>query len=453
MYSSDSFEMTPEQYDNGFRKAGTVLDVLHLNVWETPYLDQAIHKNSFWKTGYEGVYMANLVLTNVDQVSGSQVDKDKVKARAHLLRAYSYFDLAQYYCLPYSQATLGELGLTIKLTTGYEEDVRRVSLKDTYDFIEADIKAAQSLSEPLFVDGVRMGWKETTATAHALAARFYLATENYPVAGEAANKVLAIDDYIRDYRSGEIKQVMDFMSGQMVASNTVEDQKQIAYIANWDRAFYNRTPSFLLDACFPIISDKLRDTYGSHGFDLRDKYFALDDMKNVSLLRLFVGGNFPPTYKVPGYHQHSNQSTSLAPNVAEMLLTKIESMARQGNYQQAMTELNKFRRFRMDDSAPKDIVELVAASKEAAVLHILAERHREFPYTVRWSDLRRINFNSETFDDVVLTKTFYPVTRSGVDYNSAPKTYTLEPGSRKYAVAIPMDEISASNDVIVQNSY
>lgn len=453
MYSSDSFEMTPEHYAKGFRFAGTDMDIIQMSVWEMPFTENTNHLTSYWGAGYEGVYMANLVLTNIDKVSGTDKEKAKVKARAHLLRGYSYFELAQYYCLPHGAKTWNELGLPIKQTTGYEEDARRVTLKETYDFIEADIKEALLLDEPLFLDGKRMSWKETTATANALAARFYLATENYTLAKQAAEKALSFDDYIRDYGSGEITQKVDLFSGQLVASNTIVDNFHTTYLADWDRAYYNRTPLYLFESCLPIVSSKLMALYGSGQYDLRKKFFVLEDMKNVGSMKIFIGNNFDQSVKVPGYYQHGNFYTNIAPNVVEMLMTKIEAIARTGNYQQAMTELNKFRQFRFDKQTPESIVQLEAKDKNDAILKILEERHREFPYTVRWFDLRRINFNSETFDDVTVTKTFFPVKASAVDYNGTPVKYTLGPESRGYAVAIPLQEIVAANGVIEQNRY
>ncbi len=453
MYSSDSFEMTPEQYAKGFRFAGTDMDIINMSIWEMPYTENTNHLISYWGAGYEGVYTANLVLTSIDKVSGTAAEKAKVKSRAHLLRAYSYFELVQYYCLPYGPATLGDQGLPIKVTTGYEEDARRVTIKETYDFIETDIKEALLLDEPLFRDGKRMSWKETTATANALAARFYLATENYAMAQEVADKALSFDGYVRDYGSGEITQKVDLFSGQLVASNTIVDNFHTTYLADWDRAYYNRTPLYLFESCMPIVSNKLMGLYGNHQYDLRKKLFVLDDMKNVGSMKIFVGNNFDQSIKVPGYYQHGNFYTSIAPNVVEMLLTKIEAIARTGNYQQAMTELNKFRAFRFDKQAPESIVKLQAADRNDAILKILDERQREFPYTVRWFDLRRINFNGETFDDVLVTKTFFPVKASAVEYNATPITYTLNPGSRRYAVAIPLQEIVAANGAIEQNRY
>jgi len=453
LYRGDSFGMTAEQYLKGFKSTGVKIDLIQQSVGEVQYLENTNHLVSFWAASYQGVFMANLVLGNIEKVSGSDEFKARVKARAHLLRAYSYFDLAQYYCLPYGPATLAELGLPIKKTTGYEEDVHRVSLKDTYDFIEADVQEAVKLKDPIRQSEMRVSWKETGATANALAARFYMAKGQYDQAEKYASASLSYANDIRDYSDGTITQVMDAQSNQLVASNTLEQNRHPSFAADWDKAFYNRTHNFLFDYCFPIVSNKLMALYGDHEYDLRRKFFILKDMKNIGSLKMFVGSRFDPDVKIPGYYVHGNLEISLAPNVAEMMLTEIEAKARQGHYQQAMVDLNRFRKYRMDRSTPTNILQLTAQDQNQAVQQILDERQREFPYTVRWLDLRRINFNDDPKDDVVITKQFYKVNASAVDYNSAPITYELKPGSRKYAIAIPMQEIVASNGVIVQNKY
>lgn len=458
LYSSDSYEMTPEMYTGGFRRAGTKLDIIQVSVWETPYVENTNYLVSYWAQAFQGVYMANLVLTNVDKVTGTDKEKAAVKARAHMLRAYIYVELAQYYCLPYGPNTLNEPGLPLKVTTGYEEKTDRVSLKETYEFIERDIEEALKLDAPLFVDGMRLSWKETTASANALASRFYLMKGDYAKAQQTAETTLTHDDYVRDYGSGEITQVRDMLSGKMVASNTQHRDFHTSFLADWDRAFYNRTPTYMVDYTFPIASKKLFDVYGDHDYDWRKHFFLIDDMKNVDNLYIFVGRNFQPNEQgeevmVPGYFNHGRQYMTLAPNVVEMILNKIEATARQGRYQEAMAELNKFRKNRIKPDAPADVLMLKASNQQEAIKHILEERHREFPYTVRWLDIRRINFNDDPNDDVILTKTFFPVSALAVDYAAEPIVYKLEPGSRKYAAAIPIEEIIASDGTLEQNRY
>ena len=49
---------------------------------------------------------------------------------------------------------------------------------------------------------------------------------------------------------------------------------------------------------------------------------------------------------------------------------------------------------------------------------------REFPFTLRWNDIRRCNFNTDPNDDVTITRNFYNIDQYSVDTGNI-KTYTL----------------------------
>ena len=54
--------------------------------------------NSFWKSSYNGIFLANTVLTNIDvpkDYSGSQ--KDQYTGEAKFMRALYYFDLVRVF--------------------------------------------------------------------------------------------------------------------------------------------------------------------------------------------------------------------------------------------------------------------------------------------------------------------------------------------------------------------
>ncbi len=84
---------------------------------------------------------------------------------------------------------------------------------------------------------------------------------------------------------------------------------------------------------------------------------------------------------------------------------------------------------------------------------ILDERQREMPFTQRWFDIRRCNSNNDSFDDITLVKSFYPVQQTAVLKNDLVREYKIEPNSRKYAAPIPSDELVVSKGVIKQNIY
>lgn len=80
------------------------------------YLGQTIYSKlpnaPYWTTEWKKIFIANMVLENLDRVEGSIETKEQLRAEAHFIRAYSYFKLADVYCLPYNQSTKNEMGTT-----------------------------------------------------------------------------------------------------------------------------------------------------------------------------------------------------------------------------------------------------------------------------------------------------------------------------------------------------
>ena len=138
---------------------------------------------------------------------------------------------------------------------------------------------------------------------------------------------------------------------------------------------------------------------------------------------------------------------------AEILLTKAECEARLGKVNEALSTINKLRAARIDKNAPSNVINLTATNQEDAVKKILEERRRELPFVRRFQDIRRLNTNSEAYDDAgVLNKTFYSFTLTNID-KSSKKTYTLEKNSDKYACPLPETEFIVSDYAINQNIY
>lgn len=180
--------------------------------------------------------------------------------------------------------------------------------------------------------------------------------------------------------------------------------------------------------------------------DLRYKYHMV---KNYSYDR----GLTTPAYEYPGYVFFFKDRIPSGPTVAEMLLTKAECQARQGDFAEAMNTVNILRAKRMSNTADPSVVNLSASSKEEAIRKILEERRREMPFTMRWYDVRRFNNNDDPNDDVVMTREFYPYTSSAIQGSEAVKTYTLEKNSRRFAAPIHNTEIESSLGEIQQNKY
>src|SRR5690606_4690313 len=93
----------------------------------------------YWEQQFLKISYANSILSMVDEVEGTEEEKKALIGNAHLLRAYEYFQLATLFCLPYSEQNKNALGLPLKRTLDYGEDVSRKTLDETMSFIRDEL--------------------------------------------------------------------------------------------------------------------------------------------------------------------------------------------------------------------------------------------------------------------------------------------------------------------------
>lgn len=390
-----------------------------------------------WNGEYKKIFTANLILTNLENVSGDEALKSELKADAHFIRAYAYWVLANHFCLPYTSATkdVAGLGLPLKKTTDYEESFSRATLKETYDLIESDLMEAKKTTR----DDVDLTkpWRVSKKAVEAFMSRYYLFLGNYDESLIHTNNALTSSKAV----------LVDWHT--IVAGTPQNYTNPVATIANSE--FYDWTavkhlywkefycPRFSYTSSQWLIpSTGLMSLYDATN-DLRYKWLFLQNSNrrftitshNLFRYSFFFDGRYIPT----------------GPTVAEMLLNKAELLARKGDVSNAMLAVNALRAKRMNIVAP-----LSAIDQADAIAKILQERRRELPFSFRWYDIRRFSVNDYPADDVTITRTFFKVNVGSVD-TTITQTYTLPSGSSRYAVPINGVEIKASKDVITQNKY
>lgn len=415
-----------------------------------------------WGGEYTKVYYANLVINNIDNVEGDEAFKANLKAEAYFLRAYCFFQIALAHTLYYTGSNGDELGITLKLTTSFEESSARASLKDTWDQIDSDLQEALKVSKSLVnAEGKRQTWRGTTAGVKGFAARYYLYRGDYDNAKKYAQEVLSEYSTLKDYNDPAemyhhshvdtytINAGTDAQEVVTVQFPYIYDQmySQASYInfLNWKELIYAR-------ACYYgnwhyIPSAGLIDTYktdvpgGDPNNDLRYYYYLLPDF-GLRYAQKTTNG------RIPGFCQFFLDTIISGPTTAEMNLILAECTARGSDWAGSMAYVNKVRKNRIR----KDVyTDLVASSQADAVKKVLQERRREMPFVIRWYDLKRLNA-LDPANKVTVTRHYYEYNETTVKID-VPKDYTLAPDSRHYAIPISSDEISKSNDVIQQNTY
>lgn len=461
-FMSDCYGVTVDLADCGFEN---MLDytAIELNCFQPKYTAEIKSVNSSWLCAYKNIFLANTILTYLDQVTGGTSEQRATLAqRAHFIRAYNYYELANCYCVPYCEANLNELGLPINTGVGYTEDYSRSTLKEVYELIVSDLTAALPLSLPL-VEGAEVKiWRENNAAVNGFAARLYLTMGDYPKAQEFAEKALACYGELANYNNEiEAAEAEDLVEGELHNTitwylKTMNDRTGLIP-GLLQRSYYRR---YHFTDSWAIPSDKLLESFGQddeeRNYDLRYKYFYYTDYAPLGSVGLGLEYEFEG--EMPGYSYFCGDDFDSGPSVSEMILIKAETMARQGQWSQALKYLNTdFRPFRISVDAPDEFRNLTADGKDKAIEVILAERMREFPFTLRWHDIRRCNFNDDPNDDITITREFYEIDPSGVHaplYDEIVE-YTLTPKSNKYiyTMAIPSTEVTVSNGMIEQNKY
>lgn len=401
-----------------------------------------------WKAEYQKVFYANAILEKADKVSGlSNSERVDIKREARFIRANALWYLAQVYCLPYVPGNENKQGLCLKQTTHLDESLKRATLKETYDFIEADLQEALKIETPLAKNpntGRWMNYRATKPAVNGFAARFYLYLNDYTNALKYAKTALEAHPDLVDYNTE-----MRYMDNPVTAGTHTLDfpytfeggaTSASTYMFEWNELMYFRMAEdknwwFMPSESLTALYDKI--------YDLRYKYHVVEGYS------YYVSVDAD----IPGYTFFWKDRLPSGPTTSEMLLIKAECEARSGDVTTAMETVNRLRAVRMDKSAPESAIKLSASGKEDAVKKILDERRREMPFARRLMDIRRLNTNGDSFDDVGdITKTFYSFDMNNIDKNTT-KTYILGKNSTHLACPIPKTEIVASDGVIEQNIY
>lgn len=449
--ASDDQECSTAWYDiTGNKCEGYSIESLSYALWNKDFIPTFTDKT--WKAEYQKIFYANTILEKADEVIGlTEAEREAIKQEARFIRAYSCWYLAQIYCLPYVAGNEDKQGIVLKTSTDFKEPVNRATLKETYEFIEADLQEALKIDTPLKKIGSTKKWnsiRANKAAVNGFAARYYLYQNDYANALKYADIALSAHDELVDYNTemdymesqttvtiNGVSEVVEFPYTYEGSANKVND-----YMLEWKELTYFRMAYD--ENWWYMPSESLLALYDKE-YDLRYKYHIVENFSYINSI------NTP----LPSYVFFWKERIPSGPTTAEMLLIKAECEARSGNVSGALATVNKLRAARMDQSAPAEVINLTATGKEEAVKKILEERRREMPFARRFLDIRRLNSNNDSFDDFGdLKKSFYEFSLTNINTSSL-KEYTLEKNSTLYASPLPETEFVASDYVIDQNIY
>ena len=176
--------------------------------WATLYNGNYIESSSskynyyVWFYYYKLISNANAVICNIDSSSGTEAEREFIKAQALTFRAYSYAQLVQFFCYRWDDSSSGtSRGLPLRLdeSTG---DLEASTLIEVYDQIYADLDEAIELYTSSGMDrDDDEYYLPNLEVAYAAYARAALARQDYSTAityarlARANYSLMSEDDY------------------------------------------------------------------------------------------------------------------------------------------------------------------------------------------------------------------------------------------------------------------
>lgn len=350
-----------------------------------------------WTYNYQRIFYSNVVLDEIDAAklgSMTEADRKEVKGRAHFLRGYTYFHLAQLYSPYYALSDEdSEYGLPLKLKSDINELVSRSTVKETYEQIIYDLSQAAEL----LPERTTIPTRPSKAAAYAALAKLYLILEDYEQALVNAKYCLDGTHELMDY-------------------NTIEPDPHLPFDAfNPEVIFHGVT---LATSGALVLSVAYVDS------TMFEKYQDGDLRKS-----LFFRQESDGYYRFIGSYEGSIYSLYGGIAVDEVYLIKAESESRLGLDNVALETMNTLllTRWTHDEFSP-----LTNMSGEELLGFILEEREKQLLFRggIRWSDLRRLNRDSR-FARTLKRKIGDVV-------------YELPPNDLRYTFLLPFDVVEIS---------
>lgn len=309
-------------------------DITEIDAYESP--------QNLWNGYYRAIASANAALAEIERLGGASAGAYSAqRGEALLCRAYHMFVLSTVFCDAYDETTAGQkLGLPYPEApeTAVGARYERGTLADVYRKIDADIQQALPLVTNAY-DHPKYHFNADAA--YAFAARFYLYYHKYDLAVNYATKALGANptDKLRDWASWYT----------LSANQQVQPQ---AYTSTDEKA------NFLLQAvqsefgvaCGPYSAGErytcgeylaATETLKASGPWGSTTNFYFKAFSNSAMASYFLR-------KVPYLFEYSDVQANIGYphaiysvfNGDETLMVRAEAHALQGNYQDAVNDLN-----------------------------------------------------------------------------------------------------------------
>ncbi|PUZ25776.1 RagB/SusD family nutrient uptake outer membrane protein [Chitinophaga parva] len=361
------------------------------------------------------LYTLNKIINEVmNSQDGTDADKARILAEAKATRAWTYFQLVNYYAKPYAAATAGtDPGFPIITKADVNGGpYARGTVQETYDFIIKDFTDAITSLPVKAVIQTRM----SKPAAEGLLGKVYLfmgrnadALQMFNAAFTdlAANSSVRLYDYNQEFAAGGVFQPIDPTYGPQGPGKNYNDLTEAVVSKIFPNTSYNGNG---------LCNDGLVLTPATQAL------FRAGDLR----LLLYTNKNPDGSPNAGGrLRKYGVQYSRYGLQLSELYLLRAEAEARANDLAGAKTDLEVLRSHRMP-AADATVPAATAGNQNALIKFVIDERIREFALEgYRWFDMRRLSVDP-LFAGMVFTHVQYNADGTTTEYHmDQPNRLTL----------------------------
>ncbi|MFI0429390.1 RagB/SusD family nutrient uptake outer membrane protein [Mariniflexile sp. HMF6888] len=383
-----------------------------------------------WLFYYQKIKGCNVVLDYLENIIATEEEINALKGQVLFLRGYYYLKLASVYCQPYSVNQINPneaLGVPLVLTMNVQDIYpKRSTLKETFDQIEADLKASVTLLKDNYTapSPFRVGY----LAAEAMLTRFYI----YKNSKEDLQSII---DYSNDVISNKpsltyLNSFKTTFHSKGVYDIDISNEPLWVYGTSSIR-FASYWPIFPIANSKPpyTVSPFLTSLYDTE--DLRSEAYFVKGTDNgapYNFVSNKIGRN------TLNYGDRGIRNAEVYLNRAEAYCRLFLETGMDDYRLKALADLNTLRETRYDTNS---YVAIDITDGQTLLDFCLEERKRELCLEegLRWGDIKRLNLG---------------VDHTFIDADGNSMTYSLAPGDLLYALPIPYN-VMERNPELSQN--
>lgn len=350
-----------------------------------------------WQGYYSNIYVANHLISHVASGEGSSAEDRQLIGEAYLMRAYTYFLLANLYGQPYSEANRTTPCVPLMLDNEIETIRVKSSLGEVYEQIKKDVQVSMDYLTVEKQDAAHR-YRFGKDAARAFACRVALYTGNWNEAIAQGTQLLLSGRYaLADLNEASAKLPCHYESSESIMNLDLVMQGDCLLIMR--------------------ASSQLIGSY-EQGDQRKSIYFYTPTIGDYRVQRGDVKKGEERAYRITF-------------RLGEVLLNVAEAYAHVGALAESKELLKQLAKKRFNASGLSEAESKIdALSTDDDLLDfLLAERGRELAFEgLRWFDLRRFGCPA-------------------LEHELAGKVYTLAENDPRYTLPIPREAKESNSNL------